>query len=71
MEGHKSRGGRGRTAQVTAEHEVDDEEAVLVVLEGVAQVHDVCVVDLGGSEWECGELHVQENGPPREACAPG
>jgi len=35
------------TPQVASEHEVQNEETVFVVLEGVAHVHDERVVDLG------------------------
>lgn len=35
-----------RTAQVSAEHEVENEEAVVVVLESISHVDDVRVVNL-------------------------
>jgi hypothetical protein len=52
-----------RTTQVAAEHQVEDEEAVLVVLEGVAQVDDERVVDLG--------LITRASGQPRPPHDPG
>jgi hypothetical protein len=41
-----NKGKRVLTPQVPSEHEVQNEEAVLVVLEGVAHVHDERVVNL-------------------------
>jgi hypothetical protein len=38
------------TAKVPAQHEIQDEEAVLVVLEGVAHIDNERVVDLGGEK---------------------
>lgn len=37
------------TSEVTSKHEVEDEKAVLVVLEGIAQVDDERVIDLNDS----------------------
>lgn len=42
----------GRTAQVTAEHEIEDKEAVVVVLEGISEVDDKGMVDLERDETE-------------------
>lgn len=44
------------TSEVPSKHEVEDEKAVLVVLEGIAQVDDERVIDLkvtvrDVSEW--------------------
>jgi hypothetical protein len=38
--------GNGRTAKVTTEHEVEDKETILVILERVAEVDDERVVNL-------------------------
>lgn len=51
--------GKGRTAQITAEHEVEDKETVLVVLESIAEIDDERMVDLGdglggGERKPCG-----------------
>lgn len=48
-------GQAGLTAQVTAEHEVEHEEAMLIVLERVAQVNDERVVDLERRRTACAE----------------
>ena len=37
---------KGRTTQVTAKHEIENKEAVFVVLEGIAEVDDKGMVDL-------------------------
>jgi hypothetical protein len=36
------------TSKITAEHQIKYEKAVLVVLEGVSQIHNEWVVDLHG-----------------------
>ena len=35
-----------RTSQVSSEHKVKNEEAILVVLEGITEIHDEWVVNL-------------------------
>ena len=35
-----------RTSQVSSKHKVKNEETILVVLEGITQIHDKWVVDL-------------------------
>lgn len=40
------RGSVIHTSQITTEHQIQHEEAILVILEGVAQVNDVGMVDL-------------------------
>ena len=43
----------GLTPQVTSEHQVDNEEAVLVILESVTHVHNKGVIDLRpGNEFK-------------------
>jgi hypothetical protein len=37
----------GLTTKVSPQHKIQDEEAVFVILEGIPQVHDEWVVDLG------------------------
>jgi hypothetical protein len=36
------------TSKITAEHQIEHEKAVLVVLEGVAQIHNEWMVNLHG-----------------------
>ena len=42
----RNKGRRVLTPQVTSEHEVQNEETVLVILEGVAHVHDERMINL-------------------------
>lgn len=51
-----------RTAEVTAEHQVEDKEAVLVVLEGVAQIDDKRVVDLNDAAKQAVQLAAPSDG---------
>lgn len=37
---------RGQTAQIPAEHEIEDKETVVVVLESISEVDDEWMIDL-------------------------
>lgn len=43
------RRGSGRTSEVTTQHEIEDKETILIVLERVSQVDDKRMVDLHGT----------------------
>ncbi len=43
------RRGSGRTSEVTSQHEIEDKETILIVLERISQVDDKRMVDLQGT----------------------
>jgi len=61
---------RRRTAEVTTEHEVEDEETILVVLERVPKVDDKWVVNLAAQISSGGGGAEGDARPFREASAP-
>lgn len=38
--------GKEQTAQIPAEHEIEDKETVVVILEGISEVDDKGMIDL-------------------------
>lgn len=45
---------RGRTAQITPEHEIEDKETIVVVLESISQIDDKRMVNLWRDMYETG-----------------